>query len=68
MKDSILTSNEIFNRMNSLQKELDEIGKALNEIDDSVGQDSLPWNLLNKAYKEKSDEWNQFRKLEWRLN
>jgi septation ring formation regulator EzrA len=57
MRKSIVTGETICKEINSVKKELDEIGMGMDEVD----RDSVAYSILKKAYDEKRQE---LRKIE----
>ena len=56
MKQSQLTGKFIYETLNRLYKELNELGEACDTVSDELGQQSVAYQILDKSYKEKKQE------------
>lgn len=59
MKESKLTGRIIYDGIRKLEVEVEELAKACDQISDDLGQDTLAYKLLDKAYNEKKTELNK---------
>ncbi|MGM0776950.1 MAG: hypothetical protein ACQEXE_10260 [Bacillota bacterium] len=61
MKHSVVTGGSIFNQIQKLTEEVNELGRALDELE----QGTLPHRLLENAWEEKKKELSQAKYAEY---
>ncbi|QIW88775.1 hypothetical protein P59_178 [Bacillus phage P59] len=56
MKQSEMTALQIFEEIEAMRKEVNELGEACDQVINEVGAGSVAYKHLNKVYGEKCEE------------
>lgn len=65
MKQSQMTGIQIYNEIDRVTSELADLDKALDEIADAVGEEGLPYNIMNDARTEKARELQKLKDVQY---
>lgn len=65
MKQSLKTGKEIYLELKNLYNELEEVGKAVDMVEEEVGGGSLPHKILKDKYNEKNREISLLERVKY---
>jgi septal ring factor EnvC (AmiA/AmiB activator) len=65
MKQSKMTGKYIFDQMQKLEKEILELERALESIEDDFSKVHIAYKLLDQQYKDKRAEFQQLERKEY---